>query len=501
MANLLLKQQALMANKGKIRIRRPKKWLYPMPVERAYIKEVQAINKVFWSKVRDNIIPNLPMLVAQAQSIRPDDNGERIDAQWVDHLKQLIEKTLYDFDKVVGKPKISAISAEQAAKLSMFNKSQFVKVIHSSLAVNPIVQETWLEPQMKAFTQQNVDLITNLSVEQNARVQQTIYRNLSAGNGIDAIKKELDKDESIGKSRSKLIARDQTNKFNGQLTQMRQQEVGIGSYIWSSARDERVRPEHAALDGKTIKWSEPPSIGHAGQPIQCRCIAQPIITDAMFDGTGEIEASAYATTKESTINQESNLEVKSSFSKIVYTDKFNQSEFEAIKEYQLGDISKGAKFGGYDGINGYLRTGEIPDKVKSKFDITKSEMESVVKKIDSSFSKSVVKSDFVVYRGMRNGDRVLNLGVGGVYNDKAYVSTSKNLAAAKKFSDGVGKNSIIMKINVSKGNEALTMNDFSDKAGHLKRENEILLPRNQKFKIKSINTIDKFLTEVEFEII
>jgi len=283
MANLLLKQQALMANKGKIRIRRPKKWLYPMPAERAYIKEVQAINKVYWEKVRENIIPNLSMLVAQAQSIRPDDNGERIDAAWVDHLKQLTEKTLYDFDKAVGKPKISAISAEQAAKLSMFNKSQFVKVIHSALAVNPIVQESWLEPQMKAFTQQNVDLITNLSVEQNGRVQQTLYRNLSAGKGIDAIKEELDKDESIGQNRSKLIARDQTNKFNGQLTQLRQQEVGIGSYIWTTSRDERVRPEHAALEGKMFSWNQPPSIGNPGEPINCRCIAQPVITDDMFD--------------------------------------------------------------------------------------------------------------------------------------------------------------------------------------------------------------------------
>lgn len=282
-AAAMLYQQALMANKGKIKVKRPKKWLYPMPAERAYIKEVQAINKVFWEKVRENIIPNIPMLVAQAQSIRPDSNGERLDAAWVDHLKQLTEKTLYDFDKAVGKPKISAISAEQAAKLSMFNKSQFVKVIHSAIAVNPIVQESWLEPQMKAFTGQNVDLITNLAVDQKARVEQTLYRNLSQGKGIDAIKEELDKDESIGQNRSKLIARDQTNKFNGQLTQMRQQEVGIGSYIWTTSRDERVRPEHAALEGKMFAWNEPPAIGNPGEPINCRCIAQPVITDDMFD--------------------------------------------------------------------------------------------------------------------------------------------------------------------------------------------------------------------------
>lgn len=544
-SNQLLKQQVLIANKGKIKIKRPKKWLYPMQAERTYVQQIQAINKIFWDKVKETIIPSLPFLVAQAQSVRGDSiekeiskladsyephgfyhNGdfyfgkgtfnrdenerkavsvlmERSDAAYVDQLKQLMDKTYLDFSKAVGKPQVDKITMEQAARISLMNKKEFVKVIHSSLSVNPIVQESWLDPKMKAFQAQNTDLITNLSIDQKQRVEQTLYRKLSAGKGIDAIKAELDKDKDIGQNRSRLIARDQTNKFNGQLTQLRQKEVGIDSYVWTTSRDERVRPSHALLDGKKFDWSNPPAEGNPGEPIQCRCIAQPVITDAMFDGTDGIEVSATPSEKpvESMVGKVSNLEIKSSFNKIAYTDKFNTVELEAIKEYQLGDISKGAKVGGYDGINGYLRTGEIPDKVKTKFNTTKSEMDNFVKAIDSTFNKSVVKSDFVVYRGMRNGDRVLNLGVGGVYNDKAYVSTSKNLAAAKKFSDGVGKNSIIMKINVGKGNEALTMNDFSDKVGHLKRENEILLPRDQKFKIKSITPIDKFLTEVEVEII
>lgn len=493
-SNQLLKQQVLIANRGKIKIKRPKKWLYPMQAERTYIKQVQAINKVFWDKVKETIVPSIPFLVAQSQSIRGD--SERVDAAWVDQMKQLVDKTYLDFSKAVGKPQIDAISAEQAQRISALNKVQFVKVIHSAIAVNPIVQESWLQSQMKAFQSQNTDLITKLSTEQRDRVQQTLYRNLSAGKGIEAIKKELDNDESIGKSRSKLIARDQTNKFNGQLSQLRQKEVGIGSYIWTTSRDERVRPSHALLDGKMFEWSNPPSEGNPGEPIQCRCIAQPVITDAMFDGEEDIQVSAVDLPSKS-----GDLDVKSSFNKIAYTEKFNQKEIGAISEYQLGIVSKDSKVGGYEAINGYLRTGSVPQSVADKFGATKNQMDSIIKDFDSAFSKSVVKSDFTVYRGMRNGDRVLNLGVGGVYNDKAYISTSKNLAASKKFSDGVGKNSIVMKINVKKGNEALSMNDFSQRSGHLKRENEILLPRDQKFKIISTKPIDKFLTEVEVEII
>jgi SPP1 gp7 family putative phage head morphogenesis protein len=276
-----LKQQVLMANKGKLKIRKPRKWLYPMQAERTYTKQVQAITKIFWEKVAENAIPMLPFLVAQAKSIRGDE--ERIDAVWVDQLKQLMDKTYLDFSKAVSQPQVNAITAEQAQRISLLNKTQFVKVIHSSLAVNPIIQEPWLEPQMKAFQAQNTDLITKLSTDQRDRVQQTLYRNLSSGNGIERIKEDLDKDESIGKNRAKLIARDQTNKFNGQLTQLRQKEVGINSYIWTTSRDERVRPAHRALDGEVFSWSKPSPEGHPGEPIQCRCIAQPVITDAMFD--------------------------------------------------------------------------------------------------------------------------------------------------------------------------------------------------------------------------
>lgn len=493
--NLLLKQQVLMANKGKIKIKRPKKWLYPMAAERSYQRELVAINKIFYDQVKQIIIPELNSLVAQSKSLRPDSTDSRLDSSWVDQLKQLVDKTYITFQSIVTPNKISNITSEQADKISLMNKEQFVKTIHSSLSVNPIMQEPYLETQLKIFQNQNTDLITKLGSDQKERVQQTLYSNLSQGNGIEKIEEELKKSEGIGENRARLIARDQTNKFNGQLTQLRQQELGITSYVWTTSQDERVRPTHRVLDGESFTWEKGPKIGHPGSEINCRCIAQPVITDAMFEGDQNIEISNVP------INNQETTEIKSSFNKITYTDKFNAKEIDSLKEYQLGNISKGAKVGGYDAINGYLRSGEISDNIKSKFGINKSDMDKVISNIDSTFGKSVVKSDFLTYRGMRNGDRVLNIDIGGIYQDKAYVSTSKNLAAAKKFSDGVGKNSIIMEIKVKKGNEAIVMNDFSDKMGHLKRENEILLPRNQKFKIIEKVPIDKFLTKVIVEII
>jgi hypothetical protein len=45
------------------------------------------------------------------------------------------------------------------------------------------------------------------------------------------------------------------------------------------AQDERVREEHAALEGQTFAWSSPPAVGHPGEDFQCRCVALPVIDE------------------------------------------------------------------------------------------------------------------------------------------------------------------------------------------------------------------------------
>ena len=281
--SLLLKQQVLMANKGKIKIKRPKKWLYPMGAERSYQNELLAINKLFYDQVKQIIIPELNSLVYQSKLLRPDSINSRFDSLWVDRLKELIDKSYITFQSIITLNKISNITIEQAGKISLMNKEQFIKVIHSSLSVNPIIQEPYLQTQLKLFQNQNTNLITKLGSDQKERIQQILYSNLSQGNSIEKIEEELKKSEEIGENRARLIARDQTNKFNGQLTQLRQQELGITSYIWTTSKDERVRPTHRVLDGKTFTWEKGSKIGHPGQEIKCRCIAQPIIIDSMFD--------------------------------------------------------------------------------------------------------------------------------------------------------------------------------------------------------------------------
>jgi SPP1 gp7 family putative phage head morphogenesis protein len=89
---------------------------------------------------------------------------------------------------------------------------------------------------------------------------------------VEAIKESGD----VADSRAKLIARDQTSKINGAFTSVRQQSLGITKFVWQTAQDERVREEHADLDGEEYLWSEPPKEGMPGEAVNCRCIALPV---------------------------------------------------------------------------------------------------------------------------------------------------------------------------------------------------------------------------------
>lgn len=99
------------------------------------------------------------------------------------------------------------------------------------------------------------------------------------GMRVEDLQAKLEARGNVSESRAALIARDQTLKLNGAITQMRQENAGVSRYTWSTSLDERVRPEHVALEGQVFDWNSPPAVGHPGQDYQCRCIAVPVLDE------------------------------------------------------------------------------------------------------------------------------------------------------------------------------------------------------------------------------
>lgn len=140
---------------------------------------------------------------------------------------------------------------------------------------------------VRAWRKANADLIVSLCQDQIDDLRKTIIEPNTALR-VEELAKLIQDRFGVKDSRAELIARDQTLKLNGQLTEANMRTAGVSRYIWTTSKDERVRgnpdgkypdadPSHYAQDGQIYSWDDPPETGHPGQDFQCRCTPYPLI--------------------------------------------------------------------------------------------------------------------------------------------------------------------------------------------------------------------------------
>lgn len=132
----------------------------------------------------------------------------------------------------------------------------------------------------RGFIAGNVTLIKSIDDRYLDDVAGLLYDALENGYSVRRAGVELSILTNTPLNRAKLIARDQLATVNAQITKQRQTRAGVRRYRWSTSLDERVRPEHAELEGRVFEWDSPPPDGHPGEPINCRCVAIPVFDDA-----------------------------------------------------------------------------------------------------------------------------------------------------------------------------------------------------------------------------
>lgn len=132
------------------------------------------------------------------------------------------------------------------------------------------------------WRRRNLDLIRILGAEKVERVERAIHEHKGAR--VETLAKRIAEATGTGDGHARLLARDQTLKLYGQVTQARHQSAGVTEYVWRSSRDERVRARHKELDGTRQKYSDPPVVdrasgrrAHPGDDFSCRCTADPIL--------------------------------------------------------------------------------------------------------------------------------------------------------------------------------------------------------------------------------
>jgi SPP1 gp7 family putative phage head morphogenesis protein len=276
--SLISAQQEYAKLRGKnFAVKKPKRQVYPLNVERKYLKELLPLISVL-DRIRKQMMPKLEAVLAKANFLRPTSDSSTLNEDaFSDDLKFIIDAGLNKFLIEYSDEVLKVIALKIARSVNLFNETQFDKTIMESLGVNPFASEPWLAQEMEAFVADNVALIKTIPSQFFGSIQGIVSDGARSGKNMQDITADLQKITGVAKRRAKFIARDQVSKFNGDLNQLRQKNVGINSYIWSTSLDERVRPSHAAKEGKKFSWDNPPNdTGHPGEDYNCRCVAIPV---------------------------------------------------------------------------------------------------------------------------------------------------------------------------------------------------------------------------------
>lgn len=256
-----------------------------------------------WKLVERDVIPNLDRWMQSIQgrrdALRVDDEFEQI-TQTFNRMRVTTHE-----QETPWSSQVRRTAETMASAVNSQNEQRTTELLGRVLRVDPFQAEQWLVPMARNWITENVSLVKSVAKSNLDDLEQTLFRMLREGASKQETVKALRDKFNLTKYRANLIARDQVNKFNGDLTRERQTRMGINEYIWRTMDDQRVRGRpggaypkakhsHWDMEGVRCRWDDPtvhfngkkwvkrtanmPKV-HPGQEIQCRCYAEPVLEE------------------------------------------------------------------------------------------------------------------------------------------------------------------------------------------------------------------------------
>lgn len=186
-------------------------------------------------------------------------------------------------NRVLKRRSFVARLEDLAGRVVEHSREEWQRQVKVAVGVDlPATEPAWA-PLMERWRGENTDLIVSLAAEKVDRVK-GILADAGTGTRVEEIAKSIREMGDVTRSRAELIARDQVLKLNAEVTETRHKAAGVEEFVWSTSRDERVRPDHKALDGQRFRYDDPPVVDRRrgtralpGVHFQCRCVALPVI--------------------------------------------------------------------------------------------------------------------------------------------------------------------------------------------------------------------------------
>lgn len=211
------------------------------------------------------------------QRILPE--GSTIDANPVESAFQSFEQKMKNLDTLKSRAK-KVYSASSKKSISRWNA-----LVNREIGVGYVdatISRIELEEIDRAVSN-SIDLIKTVAEEHFDDLKTMITEGVKSGTDYHSLRAAVAEAMGVAKTggpafpawKIERIAVDQTLKLHGKIVEQRQRNLGVTHYFWRTVGDARVRPDHKANEGKRFSWDDPPSTGHPGEDIRCRCVADP----------------------------------------------------------------------------------------------------------------------------------------------------------------------------------------------------------------------------------
>lgn len=240
--------------------------------ERIYRRVLRQLVLEAAKATRDTVLP------AATQAIDQDDQSSSTGVESaLDQVRTVLIQVT---------PPVQQAAAQLLGDVASQHREDWIKAVKSATGVDlsGALQDEDLADEFALMVRRNASLIRSLSDDVYHRVERTVTQAVLDGTRPKELARTLTEQFGIMGRRANLIARDQIGKATGDLNRLRQEQARIEKYRWSTSLDERVRgnpaglypkarPSHWAREGKIFRWDDPPSDGHPGHPVNCRCVA------------------------------------------------------------------------------------------------------------------------------------------------------------------------------------------------------------------------------------
>ena len=248
-------------------------------LELGYLARLSDLQDEMIRLTKEQVLPAMSALVAERDRLRRDSPADFV---------RVLDGVKLEIGGLLDPQTLTETARGQAAAVLSSNRRFMQQQLKAIVGVDVLGADPDLSQLMDIFVLENVSLIKTIPSRYFEDIEQLVMRQWRAGVRASEIEQDIQEKYEVSKRRARVIARDQTNKLNGELTEARHHDLGITEYRWRNRKDERVRgrPDgkwskaeysHWTREGRKYRWDSPPPDGHPGEPILCRCTAEAVV--------------------------------------------------------------------------------------------------------------------------------------------------------------------------------------------------------------------------------